>query len=77
VEYKYQRARTSRVGLVRENQDALCLPISTSGTTPATALLSMLSVWMIEVGEATIAFVLQWSEFARNADGGSENGSTQ
>jgi hypothetical protein len=26
MEYKYQRARTSRVGLVRENQDALCLP---------------------------------------------------
>jgi hypothetical protein len=24
--YKYQRARTSRVGLVHENQDALCLP---------------------------------------------------
>jgi hypothetical protein len=23
--YKYQRARTSRVGLVLENQDALCL----------------------------------------------------
>jgi hypothetical protein len=29
------------------------------------------------IGFSILAFVLQWSEFARNADGGSENGSTQ
>jgi hypothetical protein len=27
MSYKYRRARTSRVGLVHENQDALCLPL--------------------------------------------------
>src|SRR5262245_37594589 len=47
--YKYQRARTSRVGPVHENQDALRLPRGRLGraATPSssTSLASMITPW--------------------------------
>jgi hypothetical protein len=59
--YKYQRARTSRVGLVRENQDALHLPRGHLDDTGDSIVEHVAGVDDFEVAEATYrAAVARW-----------------